>query len=271
MHKASLAFAAFGHSSRLFGAMLLLGSLVIFASTVTWALSAPGVEYVWPLSMISDLGASDCFTADGRWICSPRATAFNVGLLAAGTALGCAVTILRRRWGLALCGSVASAAIGLILLGLLPSDTAPRAHMVGAVLALPVASALLMISGIRGERLPGPDESTETASQGPSIVPTIRTVLATVALLSTVLHLFPDLRVRGAAEAVALGSLYLALLQETCVLLRSGRRSDRGPAKSAVKLPDGESSATPHPTRQSGCGTAASGSPRRRKDRSAIE
>ena len=271
MRNDSLGLAALRRPPRVLGAILLLGALVVFAGTVTWALSAPRVEYVWPLSMISDLGASDCFTADGRWICSPRATAFNVGLLVAGTALGCAVTILRRTWAFALRASLASAAIGLLLLGLMPSDTAPRAHMVGAVLALPGASALLMISGFRDHRLSGPHESKEEPSRLASAMPVVRAVLGAVALLATAVHLFPEWRVRGAAEAVALISLYLALFLEACVLLHSAQRSDSGPSKSAVKLPDGGSSATPHPIRQSGRGTAASGTPRHRKDRSAIE
>lgn len=254
-----------GRTPRLIGAVLLLSAIFVFAGAATWALTAPDLQFVWPLSMISDLGARDCFTADGRWICSPRATAFNAGLLTAGTALAGAAAVLHRVWGPALRSAVVAAAAGLIVLGLNPSDTTLSVHMVGAVLALPVSSALLMISGVRGERIAHIGTRDANRSGSPPILPVLRTLLAVVALLATLAHLFPQWRVQGAAELVSLIALFLVLLAETCALVYSARR----PRVSGISSPDVENPATRHSNRRSARDIAASGSPRRRRSRSA--
>ncbi|UYG16028.1 hypothetical protein BRM3_10330 [Brachybacterium huguangmaarense] len=221
------------------GAALLLVALVIFAGASLWALAAPGVQYAWPLTMISDLGARGCFTADGRWICSPRAAAFNAGLLGSGLSLVGAATALRAARHPAPRGAVLSAGLGLVLLGLSPSDTAHGLHMAGAVLALPVASALLVVSAVcevRRADLP----RTGSRSPGAVAAPAVRGALGTVALVCTSAHLLPQARFHGAAEMVSLVALFLALLLEACTLLRAApapRRCDGSAAEMTQARP----------------------------------
>lgn len=250
---------------RRLGTVLLFGAVVVFIGVTVWAVASPKVAYQWPLSMLSDLGASDCFVTDGRAICSPRADVFNLGLIAAGATLLGVPVALRRAWGPILRAAVGCAAVGLLLLGLFPSDTAHRAHMTGAVLALPVASALLLISAVRKEQTTPSDPSAGARTSALRLG--LRSVLAGISLLATVVHLFPQWRVRGAAEMVSLVTLLAALVIEACVVASIRRPAGGAGGGSEPTHPDGESSARPQPNRRPAGGSAASAIRRRRTDR----
>lgn len=202
------------------GAVLLVLAVAVLAIASLVTVADPRVTYVWPLSMISDLGAGTCFTADGRWICSPRARLFNAGLVLTGALLVAAAGVLGRRWGRGQRAAVLAAAIGLVLLAVFPSDAAPRLHLAAAVVALPGASALLLVSGVLRE-LPGVDAATRSPRHRPATV--LRASLAALSLLATIAHLMPEWRIRGAAELVSLVALVLAVLAEAELLRRSAR------------------------------------------------
>lgn len=225
------------------GALLLVAAVGVLLAVSAWAVTAPQVRYVWPLSMISDLGAGTCFAADGRWICSPRSGEFNGGLVVTGALLAAALGVIGRSWGPWLRSAVLAAALGLLLLAVFPSDAAPRIHLAAAVIALPCASALLLGSGIRGEGLRAARSGARHAAQqavvgaaprrrgGPddgrrAVMPVLRALLAAVSLLATIAHLIPSWRIRGAAELVSLGALLLAVLLEAGVLARASRAGD---------------------------------------------
>lgn len=210
------------------GALLLLAAVAVLLLAAAWALGAPQVRYVWPLSMISDLGSGTCFSADGRWICSPRAGAFNAGLVLTGVLLTAAVAVLGRRWGPWLRAALLTVALGLLLLAVFPSDAAPRIHLAAAVLALPLTSALLLVSGIREETVRGSWDVPAVPA-----VPRLRAVLAAVSLASTIAHLVPSWRIRGAAELISLLALVLIVLLESGVLARTARmvRRDAQPPR----------------------------------------
>lgn len=213
------------------GALLLLAAVAVLLAAAAWALGAPQVRYVWPLSMISDLGSGTCFSADGRWICSPRAGVFNAGLVLTGILLAAAVAVLGRRWGPWLRAALLTVALGLLLLAVFPSDAAPRIHLAAAVLALPLASALLLVSGIREETVRG-SRGGPGEHAGPA-VPRLRAALAAVSLTSTIAHLVPSWRIRGAAELISLLALVLIVLLESGVLERTARmvRRDAQPPR----------------------------------------
>lgn len=210
------------------GALLLLAAVTVLLLAAAWAVSAPQVRYVWPLSMISDLGSGTCFSADGRWICSPRAGAFNAGLVLTGVLLTAAVAVLGRRWGPWLRAALLTVALGLLLLAVFPSDAAPRIHLAAAVLALPLTSALLLVSGIREETVRGSWDVPAVPA-----VPRLRAVLAAVSLISTIAHLVPSWRIRGAAELISLLALVLIVLIESGILARTARmvRRDAQPPR----------------------------------------
>lgn len=210
------------------GALLLFAAVTVLLLAAAWAVSAPQVRYVWPLSMISDLGSGTCFSADGRWICSPRAGAFNAGLVLTGVLLTAAVAVLGRRWGPWLRAALLTVALGLLLLAVFPSDAAPRIHLAAAVLALPLTSALLLVSGIREETVRGSWDVPAVPA-----VPRLRAVLAAVSLISTIAHLVPSWRIRGAAELISLLALVLIVLIESGILARTARmvRRDAQPPR----------------------------------------
>ena len=213
------------------GALLLLAAVAVLLLAAAWALGAPQVRYVWPLSMISDLGSGTCFSADGRWICSPRAGAFNAGLVLTGVLLAAAVAVLGRRGGPWLRAALLTLALGLLLLAVFPSDVAPRVHLAAAVLALPLSSAMLLVSGIREETVRGSWDG-QSGPAGPA-VPRLRAALAAVSLISTIAHLVPSWRIRGAAELISLLALVLIVLLESGVLERTARmvRRDAQPPR----------------------------------------
>ncbi|WP_392507666.1 hypothetical protein ACF3NT_12125 [Naumannella halotolerans] len=222
---------------RVLAAVGLFTALFAFTAATAWALASPELIYHWSLSMISDLGAGSCFTTDGRWICSPRAAWFNAGLLAAGALLIITSLIPHLGWGPFLRLAVAAAGGGLIMVAAFPSDSAPGLHMAGAVLALPVAAGSMMISGIRGEATP-----PTTASHRFSAA-RLRALLSATALLVSVVHLFPQWRLRGAAELASLSLLFLVIVLEAwSLLVRSGAevtkgRPDRRPAADRSAAP----------------------------------
>lgn len=238
----------------------MLASLILLPGACVLALTGPGVRFEWPVSMISDLGARTCFMADGRWICSGRALPFDAALVLCGV-LSCSAGLLLRTGSWPRSGvrpppmpvpwfvvALLCAGIGLVVLGLFPSDSRHGVHMIGAVLALPGSAILLAISGLRGE-IPGAAASAPLprreepapppaggsrpggdprgrfrASRGR---PRFRAGCALAALVGTLVHLAPHWRVQGAAEILALACLLMVLAVESWAILRS---SSRGPA-----------------------------------------
>lgn len=198
----------------------MAAALTTFLGGVAWALTAPGLHFTWPRSMVSDLGAATCLATDGRWVCSARHTAFNAAQIAAGAlmlaaaALAVAVTVSRPARALrggALQGGAFTAAqvsigAGLLLLGAFPSDTAHAPHMVGAVLALPVAGAFLLVHAL----------CTPVGSPRRGL----RLALALLVLVPTLVHMANLGAIRGAAEAVSLAGLCGALVCEAVWLVR---------------------------------------------------
>lgn len=195
------------------GSLLVALAVVVFGAATLWALSAPEVSFALGRSMVSDLGARTCTQTSVRWICSPRHAVFNAGEVLAGVLLVGAAVVGRVTAERAISGTVLSAGGGLVLLGLCPSDVAYPAHMVGAVLALPLASGLLLAGGIHARADVG------------AYARRVRVVLGATALGACAIHLAPGDALRGLAEVVSVGAVCAALLVEAA----RGRRVP-GPA-----------------------------------------
>ncbi|GAB3705765.1 DUF998 domain-containing protein [Mariniluteicoccus flavus] len=242
---------------RLESGLLVLGVLAFVAGCVG-ALAGATPSFSWDHSMLSDLGSGACVERSGHRLCSPHAARFNAGLVVAGVCVLVAGVRLARSWGRVLTVAVASLAIGLVLLALVPSDADAAVHMGGAVLALPVPAAGLLVAGVRSAR-GGP-----AAAAG---VGRARAVLGAAALVPCLDHLAGDEAApvpRGVAELVSVAVLLGFLLWE------AGRhwRVGRPPVRAGIRPPDGGSRATPAPIPRSGRGSAASAIRPRRRDRS---
>lgn len=181
--------------------LLLLSSVTLFCTGYVLAVSAPDLAYSWDHDMISDLGRATCRTWEGHWVCSPRAVWFNVCLAGSGASGLGAAFLLRAYWGRTLGVGITALSIGLLWLAVFPSDGPLPLHMVGAIIALPVACAGVFASGIR------PDTEWLQGCR------TLRTGLGLLGLVLCLDHIAPPPAPmpRGAAETVTV-LLLLALL-----------------------------------------------------------
>lgn len=200
--------------------LLLILAVAAFAAGVLASLTAPGVAYSWSDNMLSDLGHAGCRFWDERWVCSPRHELFNAATAGAGASVLTAVVVVRRAWGASLAASMAILGVGLLVVGLAPADVARPAHLLGAVLTLPVPAAGILWSAVR----PG----TPRLDRGR--VP--RVILATIALALSATHLAPDGSIlpRGLAESTAAAALCAVLVREGWALWRTPTAPSAGQA-----------------------------------------
>ncbi|WP_298890370.1 hypothetical protein [uncultured Serinicoccus sp.] len=215
------------------GAAGVLGAMLLFAATVGAAIHTSGTTFVWSVNMISDLGDGACRPRDGRWICSPGAAAFNLGLLLSGVLLGVAALCLSARWGRWLAGSVSVMGLGLVVAAVFPAGDTGAVHLAGVILALVVPAGGLLLSAVRPE--------TPWLGRGRRA----RGTLATVALLFCAENRIPPALVQeGTGQIVIVSCLLLALLVESVRVLVS--RS--GSAGQPVSRSAGGSAATGSPS-----------------------
>lgn len=195
-------------------AALPAGGAVLFCAGFVLAVTDPGLGYSWQHNMVSDLGASACRVWEEAWVCSPRHAWFNAGQVGAGLLISAAAQRLRRLWGAILTTGMAALGLGLVLLGLVPSDAASGPHMTGAVLALPVASAGLFLSGVH----PATDWLAGHRW--------VRSLLGVVGLALCLTHLVPHGAAvpRGAAELGTIATLVGFLLLEAGRIVVTCRR-----------------------------------------------
>lgn len=193
-------------------------ALAVLVGGASVALAAPEVVHTWGQSMLSDLGSTTCFDAPGRRICSPRHGLFNAAMLGSGLLVLVSGVVdppsvrSPSLWVTAAAKLVCG--VGLVLLGLFPSDAGHSWHMVGAVLALPVTAGLVF-AGTMAADASHRDRPLAAASL--------------LALASSALHLIPVQSVRGAAEMVSVSSVCLTLvLLGLRDLRRDGRLSRPG-------------------------------------------
>ncbi|WP_158640871.1 DUF998 domain-containing protein [Serinicoccus profundi] len=193
------------------GAAGVLSAVLLFAVTMAAALHTSGTTFVWSVNMISDLGDGACRSRDGRWICSPGAAAFNVGLLLTGVLLGAAALFLTARWGRWLSGSVAVMGLGLVIAAVFPAGDTGALHLTGVILALVVPAGGLLLSAVR----------PETAWLERGRLP--RGALAAVALVFCAENRVPPALVQeGTGQIIIVCCLLLALVVESVqVLVRS--------------------------------------------------
>ncbi len=189
------------------GGVLLGASVLVFLAGSGWVLADPATSYSWWHNMFSDLGRTTCQPSDGRWVCAPRHAAFNAALIASGLLMAAGAALLARRWGWALTAGIGGTAAGLVILGTFPSDVAPRIHLAGAVLTLPVPAAGWLLSALRPLRA-----RCRASTPAP-----VRASLGAGALLLNLVHLVPqtELMPRGAAEVLALSIVVALLLFES--------------------------------------------------------
>ncbi|MGI5500351.1 carboxylesterase family protein [Lentzea sp. CA-135723] len=110
--------------------------------------------YSWVRNAISDLGAATCFQASssGSWICSPWHVVSGVSWTLAGLCLTAGALLVRplfpdvrtARVGLTL---FAVSGLGIAVVGLSPEDTAKVPHFLGAVVAIVVGEAAMLLTG----------------------------------------------------------------------------------------------------------------------------
>ena len=195
---------------RLLGAALLAVALAVVAAWLA-TVSHPGASYAPMANMVSDLGRVTCVLWDGEPICSPRHQVFNPTFVACGVVVTLVSVALRRRWGTPLTLAMTGLGIGLVLLGAFPSDVAKPPHMVGAVLALPVPGAGMLVSGARPDR--------------PWLGPyrRLRAWLGALALAVSAGHLLPTgvPFPRGPAEYVGIVAILVFLVVEGLRLTRT--------------------------------------------------
>lgn len=198
-------------------AAFLIGAVVSFVAGYVGAVTGDGVSFSWRDNMVSDLGTVGCRTFDGLWICSPRSAWFNAALIVSGVCVLVGTALMRRRWGVLLSLFAGGLGIGLGLLGLFPSDTHQQVHMVGAVLALPVAAAGVLVSAVRPETL--------WLHAGRRL----RGALGVVGLTMCLDHVVPGFAPipRGIAETVAVATI-LAFLGVEGARCAAARRTGAG-------------------------------------------
>ncbi len=109
-------------------------------------------------NFISDLGAVNCGTYEGREICSPDHVWINVSFALVGAAAGLGAVLVRSaapelitRWVLAL---YAAGGAGSVLVGLFPEDTVGPLHALGAGLFFVGANLGHVLLGSRLRLLP---------------------------------------------------------------------------------------------------------------------
>lgn len=186
---------------------------VVAAIVVAWVVTVthPDASYAWTANMVSDLGRVTCVTWDDLWVCSPRHALFNIVLVASGVIVAGVATVVRRHWGAPLTVAMLGLGAGLVVLGAIPSDVARGLHMAGAVLALPVPGAGLLVSGMRPDR--------------PWLVPyrRLRAWFGGVCLVVSAGHLLPQHVPfpRGPAEYVGLLAVMVFVLIEGIRLART--------------------------------------------------
>lgn len=198
-------------------------SAVVFLAGVVWAGGA--AVWVWPRSMVSDLGAVGCLVTDHRYVCSPRHAAFNAAMVLSGVAMAAGAWWLRPVGGRWARLGIGCAGAGLVTLGIFPADTAHAAHMVGAVLALPVSAALLLVGS--------------STSSGPCRG--LRRALAAASLAGNLAHLFPEWDARGVAELCSLVALWAVILLEASLTDSGSEVAQGGPG--SLPASDGRTAA----------------------------
>ena len=202
--------------TRLGGAGLAL-AIAVFVVVFVVSVRQPGTAYVWPHSMISDLGDPTCGVRGGRWICAPGHAWFNAGLIATGSLLVASALALAPVWGRILSGGVVLMGVGLVVAGVFPAGDTGALHLAGVVLVMVPPGLGLMVSGIR----------PEVAWLRTHRVP--RGLLGGLALVLAAESRLPGAVVpAGAGEVAMVGCLLVALVGESARLL-TGARGVRPP------------------------------------------
>lgn len=185
---------------RLLGAGLWAASAHYFVAEVVVARAWSDPRYDWARNYISDLGAGTAGVNEGRPVDSPLAWVMNtsfvaLGVLATAGAVALAPQIRDRRWRWALIGLIAGHGVGVIAVGLAPTepgvaDLQRAVHYGAALLAIGAGNAALLAAGaaLRRDR---PRWAAATGALG---------MLATAASLAMLL---PEVGSPGVVERVA--------------------------------------------------------------------
>ncbi len=138
------------------GAALWILAVVQYFVTQIVVASAWTTPYSWTRNFISDLGNSRCgefAVPHGQpgYVCSPEHWAMNGSFILAGALGGAGILLLRQLWpaGRAVTISVVlwlAAAVGKIVVGLVPENTNIGVHTLGA-LNIPLGSVAILLLG----------------------------------------------------------------------------------------------------------------------------
>lgn len=136
-----------------------------FAGAALWAAGTVGFmaahlivqnawtqPYSWVINNISDLGHVTCSIFEGRDICSPLHTLFNVGFVLTGLLITAGVLLTTRCWGTRKTATTARillglAGVGYVMAGLNPADVNLDLHVAAALMILIGGNAALLVAG----------------------------------------------------------------------------------------------------------------------------
>ena len=131
---------------------------IFFLSSIQYFVVQYVVARRWPRpysvarNTISDLGSSVCGKFDGRYVCSPWHSAMNVSFVCLGSTMVAGSVIMRRvhrsSWATSsgfVC--LAIGGIGVVVVGLVPENTVPLVHGLGAALPFLVGNVGVLLVG----------------------------------------------------------------------------------------------------------------------------
>ena len=146
------------------GAIMWIAGPVLFLTAQLAAQSAWRTPYSWMANPLSDLGAVHCQrTGSGyplpRYVCSPLHAVMNGSLVALGVLLAGGVLLTAPCWGSGIAsrgarGLLIAAALGSVLVGLVPEDVHLSVHLLGAVLGIGAGKCGFILAGLIGRTSP---------------------------------------------------------------------------------------------------------------------
>jgi hypothetical membrane protein len=140
------------------GAIMWIAGPVLFLIAQLAAQSAWRTPYSWMANPLSDLGAVRCQrTGSGyplpRYVCSPLHAVMNGSLVSLGVLLAGGVLLTAPCWGSGIAsrgarGLLIAAALGSVLVGLVPEDVHLSVHLLGAVLGIGMGNCGFILAGL---------------------------------------------------------------------------------------------------------------------------